>query len=194
LQYTKFFEKILIPLLSAIIAGAAIYFSFRQEVNKIRDQRKNELKRGATSIILRVAYCESLAKYLISSKGSPDAVRLLDFQNKIVILLDDIFGYPEIALVLKNVISNTGRYNNILMLAECRARSFELTHDNKMDRLGFIYFTLLTLTYLFDNNKVLRDSAYEAMKEFTAPDAPHRDIYLEFLVKPREHPLEFWTL
>ena len=178
-------EKIVIPLMSATIAAVAIVFAVKSEGLKIRTQRAEELTRSTRSILARTLYCEGLVKLVMHSGNDKlFETRLEDFKIKLKSIIDDILISPEITLAIDSAYKMPDRSQLLLLLAEARARALSLDKNSKVDLI--IYFALLTLQYLFDQDDESRNSAYMAMKK-----SAEEDENLRGLLVPRREPLRF---
>ena len=185
-------KDIIVPLVGTLVATIAVIVTIRIETRKIRLARQHERHLKAEGILSDVYYGADLFQLLVfqwHTSQQINAAHLKEFHTSMNRLFEKIFSEPEIGRSFYDGVQFvSGKPKLFLLLAECRIRILNLTPAAKPDIL--VYFTLMTLQYIYDANHERRKELYAAMDAIRKSDP---SLYDAFIVDPATAPLTSTT-
>lgn len=162
--------QIVIPVLSPFVAALALVIGLQKEIRLFRSQQKQERNQRAHSISTEVFWATAVAGLLASELGAGNQLRpetLQELQASYLRIMERLRLEPEIGDYLRDRVKftnpsrNTGRMFLILLEAGICVAKPQVSRKDIL----FVYFALLTLTYLYETETQREFSdAYGAME------------------------------
>ncbi|HTW49451.1 MAG TPA: hypothetical protein VMD92_15970 [Acidobacteriaceae bacterium] len=162
--------QIVVPVLSPFVAAIALVVGLQKEIRLFRSQQNQERNQRAHSISTEVFWATAVAGLLVSEFASGHQQRpetLKELHDSYLRIMERLRLEPEIGDYLRDRVKftqpskNTGRMFLILLEGGVRVAKPQVGRKDIL----FVYFTLLTLTYLYETEAQRKFSdAYAAIE------------------------------
>lgn len=165
----------IIPVLGPLVAAVALVIGLRSEFRKVRTQHDHDRRQRAESVFTEIFYATALCDLVVAqvAQAALKPETLGELRESFGRIFTKLMAEPAIGDYFRDhvkFVSPSGqRARMFLLLAEARVRAAQ-TQIGRKDLL-LVYFTLLTLTYLFERKEQRRNSdTYEAIEQIYQSD------------------------
>jgi hypothetical protein len=165
--------KIVVPLVSPLIAACALIVAFLNEARKLRLQRTYDRETWMSSLFTDSLYVLDLFELVVDHQrtGTVTQVHIDELAKSFDRLFERIMADPETGRAFYDCVrfrEKGKRKNMFTLLAEARFRVSGANANKRMDPV--VHFALLTICYLYETDRSRRDERYSAMTEYEKHD------------------------